>query len=65
MSKNKAFIDLKRIDAAKEIAKSVAKSRNKVYLDADTLLLNLTGKLDENLEKIDVRPVPVAAAPKV
>jgi hypothetical protein len=53
MSKNKAFIDLKRLEAAKEIVKFVARSRNKVYLDGDTLLLNITGKLDENLEKVD------------
>lgn len=58
MSKNKAFIDLKRIEAAKDIAKYVAQSNNKIYLDADTLLLNLTGKLDENLEKIGNQPVP-------
>ena len=55
MAKNQAFIQLKRLEAAKEIVKHVAKSRNRVYLDADTLLLNITGKLDENLEKIDFR----------
>lgn len=29
----------------------IGRSRNKVYLDADTLLLNITQKLDKNLEK--------------
>jgi hypothetical protein len=29
----------------------MAHSRNKAYLDADTLLLNLTQQLDQNLEK--------------
>jgi prohibitin 2 len=45
-----AYIDLKRIDAAKEIARRLGKSNNKVYLDAETLLLNLTHGLDQNLE---------------
>jgi len=29
----------------------LGKSRNKVYLDSDSLLLNLTQGLDKNLEK--------------
>ena len=32
---------MRRIEAAKEIAETVAQSTNKVYLNADTLLLNL------------------------
>ncbi len=44
-------MQLRRIEAAKDIASSVARSRNKVYLDADTLLLNLTQHLDQNMEK--------------
>lgn len=51
MQKSPAFIELRRIEAAREIATQLASSRNKVYLDAETLLLNLTNKLDENLEK--------------
>eukprot|EP00622_Pseudochattonella_farcimen_P000100 FR734524.1.p1 GENE.FR734524.1~~FR734524.1.p1 ORF type:complete len:142 (+),score=24.36 FR734524.1:61-426(+) len=35
------FIQMRRIEAAKEIAETVARSTNKVYLNADTLLLNL------------------------
>jgi hypothetical protein len=53
ISKSGAFIQIKRIEAAREIADSLAKSRNRAYLDADTLLLNLTGTLDENLEKVN------------
>jgi hypothetical protein len=30
------------VEASKEIAKMLGESRNKVFLDADTLLLNLT-----------------------
>ena len=40
------------MEAAKDIATDLSKSRNKVFLDSDTLLLNITGKLDENLEKV-------------
>jgi len=29
----------------------MGKSRNRLYLEADSLLLNLTAKLDENLER--------------
>lgn len=51
MSSNPAYIDLKRIEAAREISKLLGQSRNKVYLDSDSLLLNLTVGLDRNLEK--------------
>jgi len=51
MQKSPAFIELRRIEAAREIATMLANSRNKIYLEADTLLMNLTSGLDENLEK--------------
>ena len=51
MQESPAYIDLRRIEAAKEIAKLLGQSRNKVYLDSDSLLLNLTSGLDQNLEK--------------
>jgi len=38
------YIDLRRLDAAKTIAETVAKGPNKVYMDTDTLLLGVTGK---------------------
>jgi prohibitin 2 len=38
---NPAFIQLRRLEAAREIASILAKSQNKVYLPADSLLLNL------------------------
>ena len=46
MKDSPAYIDLRRIEAAREIAKSLSSSRNKVYLDSDALLLNLTSGLD-------------------
>ena len=38
---NPAYIELERLRAAREIAAVVARSANKVYLNADSLLLNL------------------------
>lgn len=36
------FLELRRIEAAKEVSEVVAKSGNKIYLNSDSLLLNLT-----------------------
>lgn len=36
----KEYIELRKIDAAREIASLIAESHNRVYLNADTLLLN-------------------------
>lgn len=38
---NPAFVQLRKIEAAKEIANSISKSSNRVLLNADSLLLNL------------------------
>lgn len=38
---NPAFVQLRRLDAAKEIATVISRSANKVYLNSDSLLLNL------------------------
>ena len=51
MSENPAYIDLRRIEAAQNISRMLGSSRTKVYLNADSLLLNLTEGLDKNLEK--------------
>lgn len=44
---NPAFIQLRRIEAAREVAASVANSSNKVYLNADNLLLNHLGESND------------------
>jgi prohibitin 2 len=49
--RNPGFMNLRRIDAARDIADIVAASGNKVYLNADSLLLNLLGDADEKFEK--------------
>ena len=42
VAKNPAYIELRRIEAAKDIAHAVAQSGNRLYLDGDQLLLNLS-----------------------
>jgi prohibitin 2 len=51
VKKNPGFMKLRRIDAARDIADIVAHSGNKVYLNADSLLLNLLGDADDKFEK--------------
>mmetsp|Transcript_832 Transcript_832/g.1725 ORF Transcript_832/g.1725 Transcript_832/m.1725 type:complete len:324 (+) Transcript_832:139-1110(+) len=51
VNKNPGFMKLRRIDAAKDIADIVAGSGNKIYLNADSLLLNLLGDADDKFEK--------------
>ena len=51
VKKNPGFMKLRRIDAARDIADIVSKSGNKIYLNADSLLLNLLGDADEKFEK--------------
>lgn len=41
LAQNPAFVQLRRIEAAREIAQHISKSKNHVYLDASSLLLNL------------------------
>lgn len=52
MKENPAYIDLKRIEAARNVSKMLGQTRNKVYLDSESLLLNITHPLDQNLENI-------------
>jgi prohibitin 2 len=51
VKKNPGFMKLRRIDAARDIADIVSQSGNKVYLNADSLLLNLLGDEDEKFDK--------------
>ncbi|KAI8897814.1 band 7 family-domain-containing protein, partial [Globomyces pollinis-pini] len=38
---NPGFLELRKLDAAREIAQTVSKSNNKIYVDSETLLLNV------------------------
>jgi len=44
IKKNPAFLQLRRIDAAREVAASISNSNTRMYLDADALLLNELGE---------------------
>jgi prohibitin 2 len=51
MSKNPAYLDLKRIEAARNIAHTLSTGRVRVFVESDALLLNLTQGFNEQLEK--------------
>ncbi len=51
VKRNPGFMKLRRIDAAKDIADIVSGSGNKIYLNADSLLLNLLGDADDKFTK--------------
>ena len=40
IKKSKDYVELKRLETAKDIAETLARSPNKVYLDNEALLLN-------------------------
>lgn len=42
------FLELKRIEAAREIATVISRSGNRVMLDSDTLLLNVNSPVNGN-----------------
>mmetsp|Transcript_32028 Transcript_32028/g.54016 ORF Transcript_32028/g.54016 Transcript_32028/m.54016 type:complete len:308 (-) Transcript_32028:32-955(-) len=44
IKKNPAFVQLRKIEASKEIAGTIAQSGNKVYLDSDSLMINTLGQ---------------------
>jgi len=43
MRQNKGFLELRRLEAARDIATTLANSGNKIMLDSESLLLNVTG----------------------
>jgi len=51
LRRNKGFLELRRLEAAREIATILSQSQNKVMLDSQSLLLNVTGEDAQNLLK--------------
>jgi len=51
LRKNKGFLELRRLEAAREIATILSQSQNKVMLDSQSLLLNVAGDDAQNLLK--------------
>lgn len=56
---NPGFIKLRKIETAKEIANTVARSQNKVYISSDSLLLHLLGN-----EELATEAVPAVQTKK-
>jgi len=52
LTQNPAFIELRRIEASKDIATVLGRSHNRIFLESDTLLTNLTATYNENLERV-------------
>ncbi|KAG6840988.1 Prohibitin-2, subunit of the prohibitin complex (Phb1p-Phb2p) [Blastosporella zonata] len=50
MRKNKGFLELRRLEAARDIANILAASGNRVMLDSQSLLLNVAGDAQEILK---------------
>lgn len=56
VSKSPGYLKLKKITAARNIARTVSASKNRVYLDSGALIINVGSKeFDENLESQLVR----------
>ena len=51
MAQSPVFLELKRIEAASKIAQIVARGQNRVFLESDTLMMNLTAGFNNNLER--------------
>ena len=50
IQKNPAYLEIKRIEYAREISRLLGQSRNRLYLDADSLLLNLQKPITQELK---------------
>jgi len=51
LSANPGYLKLRKIRAAQNISRTIAASKNRVYLNAQTLMLNINEKeFDEALE---------------
>ncbi|TFK40841.1 band 7 family-domain-containing protein [Crucibulum laeve] len=53
LKKNKGFLELRRLEAARDIATILATSGNKVMLDSQSLLLNVAGDDAKKILKLD------------
>lgn len=51
MRENQAFIELRRIEAAKDIAEKLSRFRGRAFLNADMLFLNLSEDFAPDLTK--------------
>ena len=52
IKRNPGYIELRQLDAAKDIGKIISSGVNRVYLDSDSLLLNIT-QLSESYNRLE------------
>lgn len=50
IAENPGFVQLRRIDAAREVANTISKSQNRAFLSSDALMLNLVGVNDNEVK---------------
>ena len=66
---NPGFIELRKLEAARDIATTVSKSSNRVFLDSHSLMLNVQDKTTVDMASMASKkvsqPQPVVAAPAV
>jgi len=61
ISKNPAYLKLRRIRAAQNIAHTMSQSQNKIYLDANSLMLNIAADPYDTPMPIKETPAPADA----
>lgn len=49
---NPGFLELRKIENAREIANTISQSKNRVFLDSSALLLNVQGPLQDSEDKV-------------
>ena len=66
---NPGFIELRKLEAARDIATTISKSTNRVFLDSHSLMLNVQDKTTVDMASMASKkvsqPQPVVAAPAV
>lgn len=62
MEKSPVYLEMRRIETAKKIAQIIGQGQNRVFLEADTLLMNLTEGMNANLEKKNANDYEVEKA---
>jgi len=65
ISKNPAYLKLRRIEAGRKIAETMSRSQNKMYLDANSLMLNISHDPYAQDLAEELLPVEEVAAPEV
>ncbi|KAL9643120.1 hypothetical protein ABK040_003919 [Willaertia magna] len=54
---NNAFIELRKIEAAQDIADTISKAQNRIFLSSDTLLLNLSKTVVTSNDSVLTAPI--------